>query len=437
MARPELLTTVASCTALLIAAAPAHAQSIDCGTSYTIQRGDNLSRISARAYGPGPFQPLYAHNRDIIGPNPNLIIPGEVLDIPCFAADGSVIVQTTTELAGIVAEDVDADDTVILTFNRASAPPFIINSGIIDPYLAEITAVTEGRVQFVDPAEVNRDHAAQYDLVTSGTVDGAYVLNVTLADSHPLLQLPMLPLMGGSAEQTAVSLWRIHETYLAQTDYFDEAQVMGFIAAPAAHIWRDETMPVTVTEGIADKNMYAVPYFSGLDTRGPAAVREEVAGWMADYQASSDTMPAFFMAHGAVRAVGLWSDTMKATEVDNGLYTPTFTVLLSNEAWAQISPEDQAAIRAVSGEVLSHRSASWDAFDNGFRSDMLANGLKYEKADEALLANLRYHTEMGLQDWSAAAETLGVPAAQAIQSYEAHLKSLEDRLIYRAMLGDS
>ena len=276
-----------------------------------------------------------------------------------------------------------------------------------------------------------RDHSQQFDLVTSGEVDGAYVLNSQIAASQPLLQLPMLPMFGGSAEQTAVSLWRLHETYLAQTDYFSDAQLLGFVSAPAAHIWREDSAPVTTGENIADSNIYYEPYFHGLDTRGPAAMREELAAMQADIDAEDP--PAYFMAHGAALATGLWTagSSVTVTEVDNGLYTPTFSVVLSNEAWAQISEEDQNAITEISGEKLAHRSASWDEFDNGFRTRMLSEGLNFVKADRELLDDLWMSSFDALLEWSAAAESHGIEPNEAIVFYLESLRSLEDTLLFR------
>ncbi|MDA8584650.1 hypothetical protein N9L47_00095 [Rhodobacteraceae bacterium] len=119
---------------------------------------------------------------------------------------------------------------------------------------------------------------------------------------------------------------------------------------------------------------------------------------MSNYDATHDAPATFFLAHGAARALGIWNDNIAVTEVDYGLYTPTYSVILSNEAWAQVSEEDKAAILEISGEKLAHRSASWDAFDNGFRSDMVANGLKRTKAGPALIANLQENTNEGVLD---------------------------------------
>ena len=401
---------------------------VECGAYYSVVSGDTLSRISLRAYDSLLYQPIYTANVDVIGSNPDRIYIDQSLMIPCLSENGTVMAA---------AEGADTDTTVeeklVFTFNKASAPPFIINSGIVDKYLAEIAEVTEGRVNFVDPETVIRDHAQQFELVTSGQVDAAYVLNSYLAESHPLLQLPMQPMLGGSAEQTAVSLWRLHDEYLSKTDYFPEAEVLGFISAPAAHIWRDSAMPVTAGEDIANQNEYHVPYFLGLDTRGPAAMRAEVAEWTSEYKTRNNKSPTFFLAHGAAIALGIWNEeaAVSVVEVDNGLYTPTFSVILSNDAWAQISPEDQAAIRAVSGEALANRSAAWDTFDNSFRSRMLDLGLEFEKADEALVNELLIGSLTNLRSWSENASNLGIPATEAMKSYLASLHSLKDRLIYR------
>lgn len=51
-------------------------------TRYTVKSGDSLSAIAQRFYGNMNWQKIYAANRSVVGGNPNLIRPGEVLTIP-------------------------------------------------------------------------------------------------------------------------------------------------------------------------------------------------------------------------------------------------------------------------------------------------------------------------------------------------------------------
>jgi len=423
------------------------AQSIECGKPYTIVRGDVLSLIAQRAYGAGVLDEFYRVNANTIGPNPNSIDVGMVLQVPCslrapMGEPASTEAQPAqTAVIGPIgnadfnaapieigngAGDVAAPDgaEVVLTFNKASAPNFIINVGIIDPYLAKVKEVTEGRVQFVDPAIINRDARAQLDLVRAGEVDAAYVFNGYLGVSHPLLQLPMQPLMGGTAYQTAVALWRLEDRYLAAKDHFEGGHLLGFIGAPAAHIWRLREAPVVAGEDLVKTNEYTVPYFDGLDTRGAPAVREENASWLAEYDEKKGNPLTFAMAHGAARAGGIWNENRTVTEIPNGVYTPTFSVVISDGAWARISAADQAAITAISGEALAKASLKWDEFDNGHRRIMIEQGLDVVKADVELLAELQDRSRGGLDAWIMKADQLGIPGYEALQFYNNTLREV-------------
>jgi LysM repeat protein len=53
------------------------------GSKYTVQPGDSLFSIAQQAYGDGNLsQKIYDANKQVIGNDPNLIRPGEVLFIP-------------------------------------------------------------------------------------------------------------------------------------------------------------------------------------------------------------------------------------------------------------------------------------------------------------------------------------------------------------------
>ena len=49
--------------------------------TYTVRPGDTLSEIAA-GLGMSDWRPLYEANRGVIGPDPDLIRPGQVLTVP-------------------------------------------------------------------------------------------------------------------------------------------------------------------------------------------------------------------------------------------------------------------------------------------------------------------------------------------------------------------
>jgi nucleoid-associated protein YgaU len=51
--------------------------------TYTVKKGDSLSKIAKRIYGDAQqWRRIYEANREIIGDNPDLIHPGQALKLP-------------------------------------------------------------------------------------------------------------------------------------------------------------------------------------------------------------------------------------------------------------------------------------------------------------------------------------------------------------------
>jgi Dyp-type peroxidase family len=68
--------------------------------TYVVRQGDTLSNIAERAYSEGSqFTLIYEANKNVIGPNPNNILPGQILYIPILATrtrilpDGEYVVS--------------------------------------------------------------------------------------------------------------------------------------------------------------------------------------------------------------------------------------------------------------------------------------------------------------------------------------------------------
>jgi LysM repeat protein len=70
---------------------------------YVVQPGDTLSGIAARFAVRGGWPALYAANRSLIGPDPDLIHPGTVLVLPGLKPPARYTVQAGDTLAGIAA----------------------------------------------------------------------------------------------------------------------------------------------------------------------------------------------------------------------------------------------------------------------------------------------------------------------------------------------
>ena len=417
-------------------------------------RGDSISKIAIRAYGENRAAELYAANRNAIGSNHSILIVGTMLTIPCL--DGQQGVRATTApnqrrakvetIARSVATASRAEQTVKasresglisktlvaapnrvvqIAFNKASAPEFILNTAIIDPLFEDITRVTQGRVRFVDAQVSNSAPHDQMNLVLNGTVDGAYIYNGFLAEEHPLLQITMTPMVGGTAQQTATALWRTHQRYFADADQFRGLKLFGFVGAPPAQVWNVLDKSAAGSEQQAGNATLSKSVVRQADTSGALKVSaEEIRQIQSPDNAPRHATKAIALNHAAAYNMGVWKNALSVTEVDGGIYAPTYSVFIRADKWAEISSKDRMAIEALLGESLALRSAAWDSFDNAHKEAMLKRGLKVEKADLDLLVNLQDSARLAWENWIANADKVGVRGFEAIESFFAEMETL-------------
>jgi LysM repeat protein len=101
---------------------------------YAVQPGDTLSSIAARLSVRGGWPALYAANRSLIGPDPDVIRPGTVLVLPGVKALTRYVVATGDTLAAIAAAlSVRGGWPALYAANRrvVGADPDVIRPGTV------------------------------------------------------------------------------------------------------------------------------------------------------------------------------------------------------------------------------------------------------------------------------------------------------------------
>jgi len=158
---------------------PATGRALECGTDYTVQRGDTLSAIARAAYGSGSQYPrLHRANLDVIGPDPARIRVGMRLALPC-AGDGAAATAAaprtrsgagspdgTAQLAG---EDPLAEADAAVT--RARSTRGVPEGWNVTPTAPDLqTLRSAGGIQIIDL----RTAAQQEEGVVPGAVSVPY-----------------------------------------------------------------------------------------------------------------------------------------------------------------------------------------------------------------------------------------------------------------------
>lgn len=121
--------------------------------TYTVTSGDTLSKIAKEQGVDGGWQQLYEANRDLIGDDPNLIIPGQELTLATDGADtaaaeaAEATAETTTETAAGFTAPVDAAvSTGYAVAGALWSSGYHTGVDFSAPEGTPVVAVTEGEV---------------------------------------------------------------------------------------------------------------------------------------------------------------------------------------------------------------------------------------------------------------------------------------------------
>ncbi|MBA1147744.1 TRAP transporter substrate-binding protein DctP [Ectothiorhodospiraceae bacterium WFHF3C12] len=321
---------------------------------------------------------------------------------------------------GLAASAAQAEVTIL--FNSYE-PPHGGMPKSLQPWMDEVEEVTDGRVKFRVPPSTLGPPPQQLQLVTGGVADGAYVLNTWMRNHWKLPQLAELPLLGGSAEASAVALWRTYQKYFKQAEEYKDVVLLGYCAAVPTTVFNLEEEPVTSVSQLEGQRVFSPDSLAEpLGELGAAAVTGPVV--KAHNQLSKGVVDlaagfSFFIAD----AYNAMPYLNAATEIPGGLWTPTFSVFLSKSAWNRIPPKDQELIRSVSGERLARHCGYWDEQEAKSREKFVGDGRAVEAASPQMMESIREVAAPMRQAWLEAAESRGVDGEAALTYFREQLEA--------------
>ena len=315
-----------------------------------------------------------------------------------------------------------ADAKTRLLVNCFWPPQHVACQEILPAWIEAIEAATEGHVTGIIPPKSVAPPPEQLASVEKGLADVAVQFNGLIQNRVKGPLVAMQPFVGiNNAEAMSVALWETNRKFFP--DEFDSVHLLSQFVISPARLFSVTDTPINSVDELASRKMWALP--------GPlAAMTKNLgAGVVSTPAVKSNEVISRGVVDGhigvdaqALVAFQLMRYTKSNTKFETPIYTTSFSVFINKDKWAEISPEDQAAIMAVSGPVLGGKfGASWDAENEAAEASFAEAGLEIVQADpafeQALYDASRFVTEKWLKDATAA----GIDAQAALEFYKAQL----------------
>jgi TRAP-type C4-dicarboxylate transport system substrate-binding protein len=314
-------------------------------------------------------------------------------------------------------------DTVTIRYSSWLPTTHWLVGGSLVPYLEEIEKVTEGRVKVEILPKVVGTAASQFDVVRDGLADMSWIVAGYTPGRFKLAEMGELPFNGDTAE-ISPAFHRAYMKNLARYDEFRGVEVLAIYAASPGHV-ATRTRQVNTLED-----------FRGLKLRSASEVATTSLTLLGAVPILKSSTEAFEMlSTGAIDGSLMIPETVVGTNaldllqhftvIPGGFFNTVHLMIINPDKWAEIAPEDQKAIQAISGEKLARTVGDAYVKQNQLAFEAMKKaGYTINEVSPDVLAQIKETLKPVEMGWIDAARAKGVadPAA-ALAEFRADFAS--------------
>ncbi len=308
-----------------------------------------------------------------------------------------------------------ADTTLAMSSWLPARHPIVVNA--IKPWAEQVEEVTEGRVNVRILSKSLGAPPAHFDMAVEGIADITYGLHsFTTDDRFTRSRIGQFSFTGDDAVAGSTAFWNVYAGQLdAQTEH-EGVKLLGlFVHGPG--VMHNNVREI---QSMAD--------IAGLKMRVPGGYIADLMGdlgaetlFMSSGEVfeklSRGVIDGAMFTYEAVTAFKLTDDLQYTTRVPGGLYNTTWFLVMNEGAWDGISPEDQAAIEAISGEAFAQLvGAAWNAADEAALVELAEAGIEISDAPAELLESIKSAASVHENAWAEAIAGDGFDGLAALEA---------------------
>lgn len=252
-------------------------------------------------------------------------------------------------------------DTV-LTLNNWLPPSHPYVADFINPLVADIEKVTDGRVTVnILPAPLGPPPAT-FDLVKNGVVDIGFSVQGYNPGRFKTSAIAELPFLGDDAVATSVAFQRVHDAILADASEYQGVKVMAVHTHGPGHVFStQEISSLDDLDGQKLRTGSVVAHdlaqsFGAVPVEGPSSKSYELL--------SQKVADGILFPSESINFFRLNELLSTAFVAEGGIYNTAFMVVMNGNTWNQIPEADRALIEPLLGEALATRAGEmWNKAD--------------------------------------------------------------------------
>lgn len=327
-------------------------------------------------------------------------------------------IPTIAGMAFVLAGASAAEAKTRLTVNCFWAPQHFVCKSILKPWGEMVEKVTEGRVKVSIPPKSVAPPPHQWSSVEKGVVDAAVQFNGLVQNriTGPLVAMNPFIATTDSVEMSS-ALWETYQKYFPNE--YKGVKLLSMWVITPGELWSQTDTPINSMDDLKARKIWALP---GTNANVMKAIGAGVVAGpavQANAIISRGVVDAFVgLSPTSVRDFQLIPYTKSKTRFKKRIYSTSFSFLMNEAKWAEISAADQKSIMAISGEKFARTAAAhWIEKDKTANVLLAEKGIKIVDADPAFETALIEAAKPLTQAWIKKATGKGIDGQGAYDFY--------------------
>lgn len=325
-------------------------------------------------------------------------------------------------LVGMATGQAAVAQTTLVFNNFVPTGSVYYTHGIL-PFKEAVEEGTEGRV-LVDITDATlAPPGAQLEMVQSGVADLAIWSPSFLGNKIMLTNVASLPGSGEESMPGSVALWRTQEKFFTEANEFEGVKLLGLMRFRSKVLFTRDT-EVQSLEDLAGLKIQSVPGAgpNALAALGATPIPQPQV--QAHELLNSGVIDGTLTEYLAIYGFNTADEVNYALEFPEGLVASALSLIMNEDKFAGLSPEDQQVVLDATGETWSRiLGGELDSQTPPLRETMKSEGKTVASAGADFFEPVRSKLDALEQAWLTAAGKRGIDAEAArayyLQQYEA------------------
>jgi TRAP-type C4-dicarboxylate transport system substrate-binding protein len=304
--------------------------------------------------------------------------------------------------------------TTVLKYSNWLPPGQAMRVEVIEPWIAEVEKVTEGRVKIDTLPKVVGSLPAQFDVARDGQADLVVFIPGYTPNRFDVLEALQMPFVSDNPEVLAPIADRFYRKNLASYGEFKGVHPLSVYVVSPGQLFNAKRALRTVADFRGLKFRSPQPSATqALTLLGAVPVSKPVSE---TYELlSSGVLDGTLMPPESIPAFKLNDLISHATIVPGAIYNTVLVLGINEGKWNSLRPADREAITRISGDAFAAKiGAAYAKGDRAAFEGLRAAGKSVETMSEATVAEMKKVLAPVEKDWIEKAKKKGVADPQKL-----------------------